>query len=60
MKTERSPAISFTKLAIVIVHITSVIEKETPRGIFELLFVSNICSFYSKSFLMIYGQASGI
>jgi hypothetical protein len=35
-------------------------EKETPRGIFELFFVSNICSFHSKSFLMIYGRASGI
>ena len=51
IKTDRSPAISFTKLAIVMVHITSIIEKETPRGIFELLFINNIYDLYFKPFI---------
>ena len=45
MKTDKSPAISFTKLAIVMVDITSAIERETPRVIFELLFVNDIDEF---------------
>ena len=45
-----SPAISFTKLAIDIVHMTSVIEKETPRVMFEFLFINDIYYFYKKLF----------
>ena len=34
--TDKSPEINFTKLAIIIVKITSEMEKDIPSGIFEL------------------------
>tara|TARA_B110000495_G_scaffold11828_1_gene8493 strand:- start:238 stop:405 length:168 start_codon:yes stop_codon:yes gene_type:complete len=41
IKTDKSPTINFTKLAIIIVQITSVMDKVIPTGTFKfLLYIS--------------------
>ena len=42
INTDKFGDINFTKLAIVIVQITSVIDKEIPKTVFELLKFANI------------------
>ena len=42
INTDKSGDINFTKLAIIIVQITSVIDKEIPVTVFEFLLINDI------------------